>query len=133
MDNKRTHLEMIQGIINRMGTNSFLLKGWTITLVAALFALAQKESKSAYVFLSYFPAIIFWALDGYYLWQERLFRKLYDKVRKMNEAEIDFSMSTASISNEFGSFFKAIISRTVLPFYGFVVLAILFVIFISQR
>lgn len=75
MDNKRAHLEMIQGIINRMGANSFLLKGWTITLVAALFALAQKESNSAYMFLAYFPAIIFWVLDGYYLWQERLFSK----------------------------------------------------------
>ena len=133
MDNKRTHLELIQGIINRMGANSFLLKGWTITLVAALFALAQKESKSSYMFLAYFPAIVFWALDGYYLWQERLFRKLYDKVRKINESEIDFSMSTASVSNEAGSFFGAIISRTVLPFYGVVVIAILFVIFITPK
>jgi len=133
MDNKHTHLELIQGIINRMGVNSFLLKGWTITLVAALFALAQKESKSAYMFLAYFPAVVFWVLDGYYLWQERLFRKLYDKVRKINESEIDFSMSTTSVSKEAGSFFDAIISRTVLPFYGVVVIAILFVIFITPK
>ena len=133
MDKKLTHLEMIQGVVNRMGTNSFLLKGWTITLVAALFALAQKESNSAYMFLAYFPAIIFWGLDGYYLWQEKLFRKLYDKVRTMNESDIDFSMSTTSVSKEAGSFIDAILSRTVLPFYGVVVLAILFVIYISSR
>lgn len=133
MDNKRAHLEMIQGIINRMGANSFLLKGWTITLVAALFALAQKESNSAYMFLAYFPAIIFWVLDGYYLWQERLFRKLYDKVRIMSESEINFSMSTTPVSKDAGSFFDAVLSRTVLPFYGVIVLAILFVIYVSSR
>lgn len=133
MDNKRAHLEMIQGIINRMGANSFLLKGWTITLVAALFALAQKESNSAYMFLAYFPAIIFWGLDAFYLWQERLFRRLYDKVRLMNEADIDFSMSTSTVSNEAGSFVDAPFSRTVLPFYGIVLLAILFVVYISSH
>jgi len=116
-----------------MGTSSFLLKGWTITLVAALFALAQKESDSEYMLLAYFPAFIFWALDGYYLWQEKLFRKLYDKVRAINESEIDFSMNTTSVSQEAGSYFDAVISRTVLPFYGVVVLAILVVVYITSH
>jgi len=31
---------MIQAVINRMASNSFLLKGWTVMLVSALFALA---------------------------------------------------------------------------------------------
>ena len=34
------HLELIQGVIGRMGQNSFLLKGWSVTLVTALIALA---------------------------------------------------------------------------------------------
>ena len=43
MDKKIKHLEMIQGVINRMASNSFLLKGWTVVLVSALFALAAND------------------------------------------------------------------------------------------
>ena len=38
MENKLKHLQMIQGIINRMASNSFALKGWSVTLVAGIFA-----------------------------------------------------------------------------------------------
>jgi len=43
MENKRKHLEVIQTIINRMTVDWFLLKSWTITLVADLFAFSAKE------------------------------------------------------------------------------------------
>jgi hypothetical protein len=45
MENKLKHLEFIQQAINRMASNLFLLKGWTVTLIAAMFALAAKESR----------------------------------------------------------------------------------------
>ena len=32
MDRKMKHIEMIQGVISRMTRNSFMLKGWTITV-----------------------------------------------------------------------------------------------------
>ena len=133
MENKRAHLEMIQGVINRMGGNSFLLKGWTITLVAALFALAQKESNSTFMWLAYFPALVFWALDGYYLWQEGLFRKLYDRVRVMADDQVDFSMSTQPIKSIARSFLGATFSLTLVLFHGAVVLAILVVAAFSVR
>ena len=41
MENKIKHLEIIQGIINRMAGNSFALKGWAVTLIAGIFALAN--------------------------------------------------------------------------------------------
>jgi len=34
-------LEIIQGIINRMAYNSFIIKGWTITLVVATLLLKE--------------------------------------------------------------------------------------------
>jgi hypothetical protein len=80
LDAKIAHLGFIQGVINRMGANSFLLKGWSITLVAAVFALSSKDSDQRFVLLAYFPVIVFWILDAYFLHQERLFRKLYEKV-----------------------------------------------------
>ncbi|MBI5216187.1 MAG: hypothetical protein HY960_10585 [Ignavibacteriae bacterium] len=128
MENKRAHLEMIQGVINRMASNSFLLKGWIITLVAALFALAQKESNTSFMYLAYFPAIIFWALDGYYLWQERLFRKLYERVRLLTEAKIDFSMNTSCVEEDAGSMVRALVSQTILVFHGIIIFSIIIVI-----
>src|SRR5947208_1973405 len=96
MPNKIKHLEMIQAVINRMANNSFLLKGWCVTLVAALVALAQKDTRVAFILIAYVPVLVFWILDAYYLWQERLFRKLYDHVRGINdESQIDFSMNTS--------------------------------------
>ncbi len=78
MDAKLKHLELIQAIINRLAQNSFFLKGWSVTLVAALFVLATTDSHHTFIWLAVFPAIMFWLLDGYFLWQERLFRCLYD-------------------------------------------------------
>src|SRR6266853_1626382 len=96
MSNKQKHLEFIQSAVGRMASNLFLLKGWTITLIAALFALAAKDSDKTYFFIAYLPALMFWALDGYFLSQERRFRALYDHVRKLDESEIDFSMDTST-------------------------------------
>ena len=43
MERKGKHLEFIQGTVNRLSTNSFLLKGWSVVLVSALFALASAD------------------------------------------------------------------------------------------
>jgi len=131
MENKRAHLGMIQGVINRMGGNSFLLKGWTITLVAALFALAMKESSPRLLYVAYFPTIVFWALDGYYLWQERLFRKLYDKVRVTGEELVDFSMNTSAVEPDTVSYIAILFSQTLIVFYGVVLLTIVLLFCLS--
>jgi hypothetical protein len=82
------HLEFIQGVINRMARNSFAIKGWAITLIAAIFVLGIGQSIAWYFFLiALLPALVFWGLDGYYLRQELLFRKLYDEVREATEEE----------------------------------------------
>ena len=85
MDRQLTHLQMIQAVITRMAGNSFLIKGWSVTLVAALFALAAADTNEFFVYLAYFPAFMFWALDAYFLRQERLFRKVYDHVRELGK------------------------------------------------
>lgn len=70
-DAKHKHLEMIQGVVNRLSNNSFLLKGWSVILVAGLFALAAKDTEPLFAYVAYFPCTVFWLLDGYFLWQER--------------------------------------------------------------
>lgn len=119
MEAKLKHLEFIQTAVNRMAGNLFLLKGWTITLIAALFALSAKDTNKAFVLIAYFPTLVFWVLDGYFLSQERKFRDLYDHVRKLDESQIDFSMDTKPFSNSFRtSWGGSMLSRTLLIYYG---------------
>lgn len=129
MENKRAHLEMIQGVINRLSRNSFHLKGWSVVLVSALFALAAEGSNASFVLIAYFPAVIFWGLDGYFLHQERLFRALYDHVRILAEEEIDFSMNTALVKESVATWSEVTLSKTLVPFHGVVIASVVFVMF----
>ena len=47
MEAKLQHLQFIQAVIARMATNSFLFKGWAITIAAGLSAFAAVESRTA--------------------------------------------------------------------------------------
>ena len=124
MEGKLKHLDLIQGVINRMASNSFSLKNWTIVLVSALFALAARYSDANYVIIAFLPASGFWLLDGYFLRQERLYRKLYDRVRKLQETDIDFSMNTKDFVSEVDSWLCVCLSNTLLIFHGFVIVTI---------
>jgi hypothetical protein len=118
MENKQRHLEMILRIVDRLSTNSFLLKGWSVVLVSALFALAAKDTKLVFVYLCYFPAFAFWGLDGYFLWQERLYRQLYESVRAKPEEDIDFSMDTFGVRGQVKSWVETCFSKTLVAFHG---------------
>ena len=132
MEEKIKHLEFIQGVINRLSTNSFLLKGWSVVLVSAMFSLAAYDTNSIYVFLAYVPAISFWGLDGYFVSQERKYRKLYDKVRVLDNGEIDWSMETSEFDDDSKSgWLSSILSSTLILFHGILLLAII-VIMILQ-
>jgi hypothetical protein len=117
IEKKLKHLEFIQNIITRMNSNSFLLKGWTITLVSALFALAAKDANINYVLISYIAIPAFWGLDGYFLSIERQFRDLYDSVRIKDENQIDFNLSTANFENGKNTWVCSTFSKTLLAFY----------------
>jgi hypothetical protein len=133
MDNKHKHLEFLQGAINQMASNLFLLKGWTISLIAALFALSAKDSNKASVMIAYFPAFLFWTLDGYFLSQERRFRALYDFVRKLDESQIDFSMDTAPFKNEWRNTWPgAMLSKALLIYYGALVTVMLVLLYLIR-
>ena len=93
MEKKLKHLEFIQNIITRMGSNSFMMKGWAVTLLSALFALAAAESNQIFALITFIPVTAFWVLDAYFLSQERRYRALYKEVAEnKTEANIDFSL-----------------------------------------
>jgi len=132
MNEKLKHLEFIQGVINRLSTNSFLLKGWSVVLVSALFALSAHNSSGKFILLSFFPAIIFWGLDGYFLNLERKYRVLYDNVRGKALNNIDFSMNIKNIDKGFIGWAKSTFSRSLIPFHGVLILAIILVYIIQD-
>ena len=120
------HLEMIQAVINRLGSNSFLVKSWSMTIiVAAMVLIARQNIQNPYfVLVLIFPALGFWILDGYFLWQERLFRQVYDEIRA--QSDTDFAMNPTKHKNKPKcSWLSAIFSLTLVIFY---ILEIAFII-----
>jgi len=110
-------VEVIQGIINRMAFNSFLIKGWTITLVVV--ALLLKSAKYQ-VWIAFIPLLVFWFLDAYFLWQERMYRKLYDWliINRLKTEEYLFNMNAYRFKNEVQSKIRIMFSITLGWFYG---------------
>src|SRR5947208_4114231 len=124
----KDHLQMIQGIIDRMAQNSFQLKGWTVTLAAALEVFLKGEARPAWLFVPGLPVIAFWLLDAWYLRRERLFRCLFDYVRTKN-GQPDFSMEVRPFTREVGSLLAVAMSATIICFYGPVFLAVILLAF----
>ncbi len=127
-ETKIAHLQMIQAVVTRMAGNSFRVKGWTVTLVTALLALAAVDSNRFLVHVAYLPAAMFWALDAYFLRQERLFRKLYDHVREAKDATVDFSMDTHPFN--VGTTWSVAWSQTLCLFHGTITTTIIAVMLV---
>ena len=127
MENKRKHLEFIQNIITRMNANSFVIKGWSITLVSALFALAADKANLKFVLVAYIPVTIFWALDGFFLSQEKQYRMLYDEVAGKDEAAIDFNLNASKFNTGDQSWLCSAFTKTLAPFHGALLSVVLLV------
>jgi len=123
-------IDIIQSIIKRMSYNSFLIKGWTITLVVVTLLLKGTEKQACIAFI---PLLVFWFLDSYYLWQERMYRKLYDWVitNRMKTDEHLFSMNAYRFKDDVDSKYRIMFSKTLGWFYGSIAtLLVIYIIFI---
>ena len=128
------HIGIIQGVVNRLAQSSFLLKGWSVVLVSALLAFAAGSSERLVLLIAFLPALAFWGLDGYFLWQERLFRALYDHVRTQDEEQLDYGLKTDSLPNltPYHTWRSAVFSRTLWLFHGAVIVTIIAVLFVMD-
>ena len=84
MDKKEVllkEIDLIQSCINRMAQNSFLVKGWTISLIAVILALLpEKIDIKILCAIGLVATLCFWFLDAFYLKMERLYRWKYEWV-----------------------------------------------------
>lgn len=127
MDNKIKHLEMIQRIIERMGTNSFQLKGWAVTLVSIIGALSAQGTDKKFFILSFIPLLAFWLIDAFYLQLERKYVELYKLVNKENGdiADFDMDIHNLSIKGTKMRYWRCLFSRTEACFYGSITIAVI--------
>ena len=116
-ETKSKHIDIIQSTISRMAQNSFIVKGWAVTILIWLFVFLQKNESKSDLFIYITPILFFWVLDSYYLWQERLFRKLYNKIIDDLTSESDLSMDTSTFKENY-SFFRTLFSVSELLSYG---------------
>jgi len=126
-------IDIIQDIIKRMAFNSFMIKGWTITLVVV--TLLLKGTEKSQVWIAFIPLVVFWFLDAYFLRQERMYRILYDWVinNRLKTEEHLFDMKTRRFENEVQSIPRIMFSITLGWFYGSIaILVIIYALIIMK-
>ena len=121
-DEMIAYLQIIESAIDRMGSNSAILKGFAAAVLAGISALASIADISVIILMAtLFPVLLFGYLDAKYLQVEKKFRMLYEKVR-LEEKDIDFSMKTdfakAELRKGKATLLNAVGSWSVWPFYG---------------
>ncbi len=132
----RTHLNIMQGVIQRMAENGRSCKVWCITLVSAVLVLAARTADADHTLIALIPTALFWVLDAYYLGLERGFRASYNAfVQKIQRAEVSVAdlypvVLAGSPTKRF--LWSLVRSFAVMPFYAVVactvVIAWLFII-----
>lgn len=123
-------IDVIQDIVKRMAFNSFVIKGWAITLVVVTLLLREAKYQ---VWIAFIPLLVFWFLDSYFLHQERLYRKLYEWVihNRLNTEEYLFDMDAYRFRDEVQSRFRIMFSITLGWFYGSIaILIVIYAIFL---
>lgn len=136
----KMEIELIQSCINRMEKNSFLIKGWAITIISGFIVLmTEKANYKIIASLSIVILILFWYLDAVFLKTERLYRRKYDWViQQRPKGNMDFWLNLEPTNKEMWIenqkieviIFKVMFSKTLLLFYLLpIMIALVVVIF----
>ena len=133
MDKETLHkeIDLIQGVINRMANNSFLLKGWTITIIVAVLALTKDtlvtNDVTYFSLILLIPLVVFWYLDAFFLHKERCYIKLYDWVieNRLKTEEFQYNLNYRRFEKKVDSILKIMWSDTLLTFYGITALILI--------
>ena len=89
-------IDLIQSCITKMSQNSFMIKGWLITLIAVVLALLpEKFDVKILCSVGCIAVICFWILDAFFLKTEKLYRMKYEWVIKnrMHSDEFLFDLN----------------------------------------
>lgn len=130
MENKdimEKEIDLIQSCINRMAQNSFLIKGWMISLVAVVVALLPEKVTldiRILCIVGFVITICFWYLDAFFLRMETLYRWKYSWVIKNRQSTLDYAydLDPHNSQTRIGGLaepgiLKTMFSQTLLPLY----------------
>lgn len=120
-------IDLLQACINRMAQNSFLIKGWMISLVAVIIALLPEKigvDIRVLCAVAFVVTICFWYLDAFFLRMETLYRWKYTWVIENRQSTLDFAYDLNPHNDKTwvgGSIepniLKIMFSQTFLPLY----------------
>jgi len=86
---REKHLATIQAIISRMAGNSLEVRKWTVGVISVILGFSVDKADARLALLAFVAALVFWYLDSFYLYQERLFRTLFERVRFAPVAQLE--------------------------------------------
>lgn len=124
MENEIVHkeIDLIQACITRMANNSFLLKGWAITIIAVGLALTDKAQDQALIStVLLIPLFCFWFLDAFFLRTEKMYREMYKWVlqkRSEDDKTLLYDLDPRRFSDQVEPLWKVVKSLTLRWFYG---------------
>lgn len=119
-------IDLIQSCINRMGQNSFLVKGWMISIIAvAIGILPEKLDINILSTMGIIVVLCFWYLDGFFLCTEKLFRLKYEWVivNRYHNDNYFYDLNPYNkkmwkeSDNKTPTTLSAMTSKTILPIY----------------
>jgi len=137
-------IDLIQSCITRMANNSFMLKGWLLTLIIAFIALLPENISRFYICLIVLLIdLAFWYLDAFFIKQEKLYKWKYEWVitkrlegnseflYNLNPYEKDMWLLDGSKKEKHEPYvIRAMITKSLIPIYGGIfLLDILLIIF----
>lgn len=121
MDKLLKEIDLIQDCIKRMANNSFVIKGWTISLVSIVIAIGFDKDANLFHLgmILLIPILSFWYLDSFFLQTEKKYRKMYQWVIKYRSTTDDYlyDLNPCRFKNEVKSIFNVMFSKTLIPLY----------------
>jgi len=144
MNEKKTEIihkeiDLIQNCINRMNQNSFLLKGWAISILAVVLAIIKDFQDPTYLSLiMLIPLISFWYLDAFFLQKEKMYRKMYEwSLEKRNQDDFSrlYELDPNRFKRDVDSKGKIMLSLSLILFYDipFLIVIAIFVYGIIKK
>lgn len=124
-------LEMIQAIINRLGSYGASLKNYCLTLVTAICGAAITLQRPIVAALSLLPILIFALLDAQYLRIERRFRGLFDQTAQRQWGSPPLFSINLQAAPVIG-YWCVLVSWSILNFYLPLLIAVLLIVIAAE-
>jgi hypothetical protein len=128
-EQKMQYLQFIQDIITRHNSNSFHIKGLTITLIAAVCGIYIIKERLEFFIISMLITLFLWIMDAAYLKQEREYRQLFNEAAKDKTVIYDLNARKPHYK---AGLLKVMFSKTLLIFYLSLVFTLVALIFILK-